>query len=78
MSSREVNGRWALSRVVSNLADAMDENPDAYEPDDYAALDAAGQIVFRIEDDEGFMVDDTCTYKQRWDGRKGKEDEETK
>jgi hypothetical protein len=54
--SREVNGRWAVSHVVTLMADAMDENPDGYDNDDRAALDAAGQVVFRIEGDETYHV----------------------
>mgnify|MGYP003150137482 CR=1 FL=1 len=54
--SREVNGRWAVSHIVTLMADAMDENPDGYDNDDRAALDAAGQVVFRIEGDETYHV----------------------
>ena len=54
--SREVNGRWAVSHVVALLADAMDENPDGYDIVDRDALDAAGQVVFRIEGDETYHV----------------------
>ena len=74
MNSRRVNGRWALSRVVSLLADAMEENPDGYDNDDHAALAVSGQIVFRIEDDETY----NCTNPWAFKERKRKEDEETK
>ena len=63
MKTKKVNGKWALSRVVALLADAMEENPDNYNDDDYAALDVSGQVVFRIEDDEEYNCTNPWAFR---------------
>ena len=62
--TRKVNGRWALGRVVSLLADAMEDSEHRYDNDDHAALDVAGQIVFRIEPDEEYICTNPWAFKE--------------
>jgi len=64
---RNVNGRWALGRVVSLLADAMEDNEHRYDDDDHAALDVAGQIVFRIEPDEEYICTNPWAFTEEED-----------
>lgn len=64
MKEKKVNGRWALERAVSLLADAMEDNEHRFDNDDHAALDVACQIVFRIEPDEEYTCTNPWAFKE--------------
>ena len=61
LEEHRMNGREALSNVVSLLAQAIDDDDenggDRYDDRDRASLNVAGKIVFRIESDEDYPVD---------------------